>query len=53
MARLAMASKAAKRQLPKLSLVFRDNPNRVDYAGDEAEDSQQDVDPEVLANPHL
>jgi hypothetical protein len=34
-------------------LVFGDNPHRMNYARDITEDRQKDIDPEVLANPHL
>ena len=39
--------------LVKLHSVLSDHPHRMDYAGDVAEDRQQDIDPEVLGNPHL
>src|SRR5215203_3576948 len=38
---------------PPLRSVFGDDPHRVDYAGHVAQDRQHDVDPEVLADPHL
>ena len=34
-------------------LVFRDDPHRMDYARNVAEDRQKDIDPEVLTDPHL
>ena len=34
-------------------LILGDNPYRMDYARDIAKDCQQDIDPEVLADPHL
>ncbi len=37
----------------RAKLVLRDDPHGVDYAGDVAEDGQQDVDPEVFPDPHL
>ena len=36
-----------------LELVFRDDPDRVDYARNVAKDRKQDVNPEVLANTNL
>ncbi len=36
-----------------VELVFGDNPHGMDDAGDEAEDRQQDIDPEVLPDPDL
>ena len=35
---------------PPLRSVLGDDPHRVDYAGHVAQDRQQDVDPEVLAD---
>ena len=34
-------------------LILRDDPHGVDDAWDEAENGEQDVDPEVLADAHL
>jgi hypothetical protein len=39
--------------LLKLKLILRDDPNRMNYAGDVAKDGEQDIDPELLAYPHL
>ena len=36
-----------------VKLILRDDPHSVDYAGDVAEDRQQDVDPKLLADAHL
>ena len=36
-----------------VELVFGYNPHGMDDAGDEAEDRQQDVDPEVFTDPDL
>ena len=36
-----------------IKLILRYDPNRMDYAGDVSEDCQQDVDPELLSDPHL
>jgi hypothetical protein len=37
----------------RITLVFRDDPHGMDYAGDIAEEGKQDVYPELLADPHL
>jgi hypothetical protein len=34
-------------------LVFRNDPDGVDYARDVSEDGKQDVDPKLLADPYL
>ena len=49
--RWVRASTEAGRECPVS--VFRDNPHRVNYARNIAEDRQKNINPEVLANPYL
>jgi hypothetical protein len=39
--------------LQKWRSVPSDDPHGMDYAGNVAEDRQQDIDPEVLGKPYL
>jgi hypothetical protein len=42
-----------QRECANLRLILCDDPHCVDNTGDIAEDRQQDVDPELLADPYL